>query len=120
MKGFEFEKALMQEHFNENYVESEKFPKTTFKGKIENIEAINFTKDGTYPAKISGDMTLHGVTNKVSTTGKFIVKEGKVKGISKFSLPLAAYNIVIPKMVKDKIQENIEINVDVDYQLLKK
>jgi hypothetical protein len=62
MKGFEFEKALMQEHFNENYVESNKYPKSTFKGKVLNVSAVNFSKDGAYPVSVEGDLTFHGIT----------------------------------------------------------
>src|SRR5688572_32042482 len=60
--AFQFEKALMQEHFNENYMESSKFPKSIFKGKITNLDKINFKSDGTYQASVSGDLTIHGVT----------------------------------------------------------
>lgn len=118
MKAFEFKKALMQEHFNENYVESDKFPKATFKGKIENLSAINFKKDGTYNAIISGDMTIHGVTKKVKTNGTFTVKGGKISGSSVFNLLLADYNITIPAAVKDKIAPEIKITVDVNYEPL--
>ena len=69
MKGFEFEKQLMQQHFNENYVESDKFPRSEFKGSVTNNSAINYKKDGTYPARVKGKMTIHGVTNDVETTG---------------------------------------------------
>ena len=66
IKGFLFDKSLMQEHFNENYMESSKFPKASFKGKIDNLSAVNFGQDGTYNAQISGDLTMHGVTKPVT------------------------------------------------------
>src|SRR5688572_18821627 len=78
MKAFEFEKALMQEHFNENYVESDKYPKATFKGNITNIASVNFTKDGSYPVDITGKLTMHGVTKDMKTKGSIIVKNGKI------------------------------------------
>src|SRR5215203_826750 len=59
MKGFEFQKALMQEHFNENYIESDKYPKAEFKGHIENNSAIDYTKEGVYDAKVKGKLTIH-------------------------------------------------------------
>ncbi|MDB4286345.1 YceI family protein, partial [bacterium] len=73
MKGFQFDKALMQEHFNEKYVESEKYPKAQFKGSIENFEEIDFTKDGTYDITVSGPLTLHGETNVVTTEGSLVI-----------------------------------------------
>jgi polyisoprenoid-binding protein YceI len=68
MKGFQFENQLMEDHFNENYVESTKYPKADFKGFITNIKDINFSKDGTYPAKIKGKLTIHGVTLSLKIT----------------------------------------------------
>src|SRR5690349_11240226 len=59
IKGFEFQKALMQTHFNENYMESEKYPNSTFKGKILDISKVNFNKKGTYPVNVEGDLTIH-------------------------------------------------------------
>ncbi len=111
IKSFHFEKALMEEHFNENYLESEKFPKSTFKGLITNIAAINFTKDGTYNAVVTGDLTIHGSTQKITTTGKIIISNGKVTAIAKFFIKLADYKVTIPKLVKDNISETQEITV---------
>ena len=67
IKSFQFEKALMQEHFNENYLESEKFPRSTFSGKITNLSEVNFSKSGKYEATVEGDLLIHGVTKKIST-----------------------------------------------------
>ncbi len=116
MKAFEFEKALMQEHFNENYVESDKYPKSTFKGKIENLSYINFTKDFTYSAIISGDLTIHGVTKNVKTKGTFTVSNGKIKGNATFTILLSDYNISIPSAVKEKISNEVKITVDVNLE----
>lgn len=112
MKAFEFEKALMEEHFNENYVESDKYPKSTFKGKITNLSAINFAKDGTYDAAVSGDITIHGVTKQVSSKGKFIVSGGKITASSEFNILLSDFNISIPSAVKNNISNDIKITVD--------
>src|SRR6188472_303274 len=65
MKAFLFERALMQEHFNENYIESDKFPKALFKGTIADASSIDKSKDGTYPVKVKGTLTLHGVTKEI-------------------------------------------------------
>src|SRR5688572_15995215 len=86
MKAFEFEKALMQEHFNENYVESHKFPKAEFKGQLVNYADINFSKDGKYPAKVKGKLTMHGVTRDVETTGTIVVKSGKIDADAVFTV----------------------------------
>ncbi len=116
LKSFHFESALMEEHFNENYVESSKFPKSTFKGKITNLAAVNFVKDGAYPVTVEGDLTLHGVTKKASSTGSVTVKGGKIAAFSKFTIKLKDYNISIPSLVKDKISEDIDITVDCKYE----
>jgi hypothetical protein len=120
MKAFGFEKALMEEHFNENYVESGKYPKSTFKGKVENISEADLSKDGKYKVKISGQLTLHGVTKDVSTSGVIEVKNGNVNATSEFSILLDDYQIVIPKLVKDKISNEVKITVSIPYQKLVK
>jgi len=115
VKSFLFEKALMQEHFNENYLESDKFPNATFQGKIINLSSIDFSKEGTYEALVEGDLTIHGVTNKISEKGTFTVKAGdKVHGNSKFMVKPADYQIKIPNTVMKNIAETIEVTVDVE------
>ncbi|MHC1777357.1 MAG: YceI family protein [Lentimicrobium sp.] len=120
MKSFQFEKALMQEHFNENYVESDKFPNATFTGKVANISDIDFGKNGIYSTNIEGDLTIKGVTKKVSEKGTFEVKDGKVKGISTFNLLLADFGIKIPNTVANNISKTIQIDVDVNLEKLAK
>jgi len=117
VKSFHFERALMEEHFNENYVESSKYPKSTFKGSITNISTVNFSKDGTYPVTVEGDLTLHGVTKKVSSKGSVTVKAGKISAYSKFEIKLKDFNVSIPSLVADKISEEIDITVDCKYEL---
>ena len=119
IKAFQFEKALMQEHFNENYMESSKFPKATFKGQITNLEAVDFSKDGTYEANIKGDMIIHGVTQSVETKGQFVIAGGQISGNSTFRILVADYGIEIPAVVKDNIAKEVEIKVACDYQELK-
>lgn len=119
MKSFVFEKALMQEHFNENYVESDKFPNATFQGKVSNLSAINFTKEGTYEATVEGDLTIHGVTRKISEKGTFTVKPGDIiHANSKFMVKPADYDIKIPATVMKNIAETIEVTVDVELSKL--
>lgn len=112
IKGFQFEKSLMQEHFNENYMESGKYPKATFIGKITNLNEVNFAKDGTYNAIVSGQMTIHGVTKDLTANGALTVGGGNVKINAGFSLKLADYNISIPSLVSDKVAKEAKILVD--------
>lgn len=119
MKGFEFEKKLMQEHFNENYVESGKFPKATFKGSIANNSSVKYTKDGTYNVKVKGKMTIHGVTKDVEAPGTVKVSGGKIDATSTFNIQLSDYNISIPSVVKDKVSNSIKITVDTKLEPLK-
>jgi polyisoprenoid-binding protein YceI len=119
MKGFEFDKALMQEHFNENYVESNKFPKADFKGTITNTSDINFAKAGTYNAKVKGSLTIHGVTRDIETTGTVKVNDDNIKAESTFSILLSDYGIKIPAIVKDKISNAIRITIDSKLEPLK-
>ncbi len=114
MKAFEFEKALMQEHFNENYVESDKYPKAIFKGEIKNKDSVNFAKDGAYPVTVSGKMTIHGVTNDVSYPGNIMVKAGTVSGTAEIEIKLKDYEISIPKVVKDNIAETVKVTIHVN------
>ena len=119
MKSFQFEKALMQEHFNENYVESHKFPKATFKGNIENYDQNMLTGSENHTIKVSGDLTIHGVTNKLSTEVKLISKDGgKVKGTTSFIVKPEDFDIQIPRAVRDNIAKEIEVNVNVNLQPL--
>lgn len=120
MKGFEFERALMQEHFHENYVETSKFPKADFKGSITNNATVNYTKDGVYNVTVKGKLTIHGVTKDVETTGKITVKGGKISAFANFSILLADYNVSIPSLVADKVAKNAKISVDCSLELLKR
>lgn len=118
IKAFRFEKALMQEHFNENYMESAKFPKAIFKGKINNIGAINFAKDGEYNVTISGNLEMHGVTKPATTKAKFTVKSGKITATSTLKVLVEDYNISIPSVVKDKIAKEVDITIEANYESL--
>ena len=120
MKSFQFEKALMQEHFNENYVESDKFPNASFVGKVLNIKDIDFAKNGSYNATVEGELTIKGVTKKVAEKGTFEVKDGKVTGKSTFNVLLSDYDIKIPNTVASNISKSIQIDVDVNLEKLAK
>ncbi|MFZ4785093.1 MAG: YceI family protein, partial [Flavobacteriales bacterium] len=120
IKSFEFEKALMQEHFNENYMESDTYPKASFKGKVDNMSAVNLKKDGTYNATATGDMTMHGVTKKITINVTFKVVGGKITGETKFYIVPEDYNIKIPNTVRDNIASKIEVTATAVLEELKK
>jgi polyisoprenoid-binding protein YceI len=115
IKDFVFEKSLMQEHFNENYMESEKFPKSTFKGKITNLSEVKFDANGKYNTTIEGELLIHGVTKTVKVTGTMEVKDGKIIAKAKFPIRVKDYNVEIPKLVFQNIAEVVDVTVDLTY-----
>ena len=119
VKGFEFKRALMQEHFNENYMESDKYPKSMFKGKISNIDKVNFQKDGLYPVTVKGVLDMHGVKKETEASGTLKVSGETVGGNAEFAILLSDYNIAIPSLVKDKISKTVTIKINCNYNLLK-
>jgi len=110
--SFEFQKALMQEHFNENYMESAKYPKAKFLGKITNLDNIKFSKDGTYNATVEGTLTIHNVSQKIKADGTIEIKDGKIILKSKFSVAPKDYNIAIESRFSKNIASSLEVNVD--------
>jgi polyisoprenoid-binding protein YceI len=112
MKGFEFKKALMQEDFNKDYIESDKFPKAEFKGQITNNNEINYTTNGSYTAKVKGKLTIHGETKDIETTGTLTVADGKITLNSSFTVLVADYKITIPKLYRNNISTSIKVTVD--------
>lgn len=113
IKAFDFKKALMQEHFNENYMESNTYPKATFKGTLSGVDAASVKKAGTYDVVLKGDLTMHGVTRAIEEKGTLTAgSDGTLKGITKFSVKPEDYNITIPGVVRKNIAEQIQISVD--------
>jgi polyisoprenoid-binding protein YceI len=115
IKSFHFEKELLEEHFNENYMESEKFPKSTFKGKISNLSTVDFLKAGKYDVTVEGDLNIHDVTNKVTASGILEVISGGINANSKFNIIPEDYKINIPGVVRDNIAKNLEVTVTMKY-----
>jgi len=112
IKGFQFEKALMQEHFNENYMESDRYPKAVFKGKILNMggQALKFGQEmQEYP--IEGEITIRDVTRPLSISAQLQISNGKIAGQSSFSLEVADFGIQIPAVVRDNIAKIVEVRV---------
>ncbi len=114
--AFHFPKAKMEADFNEDYMESDKYPRSTFKGTIANLSDVNFNKDGSYPVKVNGDLTVHGVTKNISVPGTIVIKNGNVSATSSFKVLVSDYKIKIPSIVSNKIGESIEVKVACNYQ----
>jgi polyisoprenoid-binding protein YceI len=120
IKAFQFEKALMQEHFNENYMESSKFPKATFKGSIVDIGTVDFAKDGNYPVEIKGKITIHGVEKPIQAKGTIEISGKSITGESSFEVVVADFDIEIPALVRENIAKVIRIDVLCNYVPFKK
>jgi polyisoprenoid-binding protein YceI len=118
MQGFEFEKSLMQQHFNsDKFLDTKTFPKSKLKGKITNLSSVNFAKDGTYPATVEGEMTIKGVANPFASTGTITVKGNKTEVQSKFNITLADYGITFVKgKPSSNIAKTVEVTVHAEYQ----
>lgn len=116
VKSFHFAKTAMEEHFNDDdYMASEKFPKAGFKGTINNISAVNFSKDGEYSVEVSGNLTIKDVTKPVTASGKITIKNGSVHVESSFSIQRKDYNVIGESFVQKKIGETIQITINCDY-----
>lgn len=116
IRDFVFPNKLMQEHFNENYMESERLPLATFSGKITNPP--DYTKNGTFPVTASGKITIHGVTKDRELKGKLTVQDGKISLQTEFDVALSDHNIEVPTLVFVKIAQVIRVKAD--YMLLPK
>jgi hypothetical protein len=113
--SFKFREALVEEHFNENYMESNLYPKAQFKGKISNFNEINLTKDGTFDITIEGELTLHGVSLPLTTKGKITVSGEKITGSTEFMVSLEKYKIRVEERYKDRIKDEIKLTVNFNY-----
>jgi polyisoprenoid-binding protein YceI len=105
----------MQDHFNENYMESEKYPKSIFTGTITNISSVNFKKDGLYHVNVKGVLEIHGVKKNVETTGMFSISNGSITATANFNVALRDYNIDVPGVVVDAISDVAKVKVICDY-----
>lgn len=115
IKGFLFEKQLMQDHYNEEVMESDKYPKASFTGKIS--DAVDLRKTGKYHVHISGKLTMHGVTKFLTTEADIIVSSGELKATCDFKVPYGDYNIQMPALLHNNIAKTIAISVHIDCQL---
>ena len=113
ISSFEFEKSLMQEHFNEKYMESDKFPKAVFKGKISGFD-IN--QEGVQKVESNGELTIHGVTKQISEIGEMSVQNGTITLNHSFKVAIKDYKIKVPKLLWQNIAEVIDIKLTFDYK----
>lgn len=111
VNSFDFEKKLMQTHFQENYMESATFPNGVFKGQIEDLKSFNLAKSGTYSVSVKGTLEIHGVTKEVVIPGKIVVDGDQVTLKSNFAISCAEYGVKIPKNNVNQISDIIKISV---------
>ncbi len=112
--SFRFRKKLMQEHFNENYMESDKYPLSEFRGKITDAEIPD--RNGSYDVKVSGTLTVHGVAKTCNTTARIVVKDGSLTATCSFDVKVADHNITIPSIVGKNIAEVVNVRISAQYQ----
>lgn len=110
-KGFKFKYAEMQEHFNDQYAESTKFPRADFKGVITNLPEVNFVKDGSYKVVVKGDLTMHGVTKNITVNGLLDVKDGKISTKAGFTAVMKDY-----KIDASAVTDKVTIDINCQYQ----
>jgi len=117
VKSFSFANPKMQEHFNSTgWMDSDKFPSATFKGKITNLAAVKFTTDGTYTADVTGDLTLHGVTKPVTTTATVVVSGKTITTTSEFSIKVADYGVTGAAIGAGKVSTDPKITVNAEFK----
>ena len=114
IKRFKFENSLMEEHFNENYMESDKYKTAVFKGKIN--DPVNFNKDGIYHVSADGELEVHGVKQKRSIEGTITVKGNTLTLNTTFNIALKDHNIKIPKAVMENIAEIMKVTAMINYE----
>ncbi len=116
IKGFEFRKALMQEHFNENYMESDKYPKARFRGRIEGFNLADLKDGESKKYQVSGDLEMRDISKPLQTEVTLSRKGNTVVLTSKFQVACADYNIEIPNLVADKVAKNIDVDVRAEFK----
>ena len=114
IKAFQFQKQLMHQHFNDDYLESKIYPKATFQGQIMNINKFDLSKDGNYPVTVSGTLNLHGVSKRIMEKGTLRVIGGNIAASSKFPISLSDYDVKIPIILKDKIAKTVLVEINVE------
>lgn len=111
IKNFRFDNSLMEEHFNENYMESEKFPKASFTGKIQDFSTLDFSTPGTFTAKAEGELEIHGVKRPLTNDVTFEVTKDAIIVKTKFKVALEDHEVEIPTLVIKNIAEIVDVDV---------
>mgnify|MGYP002780765862 CR=1 FL=1 len=117
IRSFQFKRTLMQEHFNENYMDSDRFPKSTFRGRINDLDLDAFLKGGPQRVTVEGDLTIHGVTKHVTVPGALELSKGSLLVNAYFSVAPADYGIEIPLLVRENIAKVVGIKVVMSCEL---
>lgn len=112
IRSFKFNKALMQEHFNENYLESDRYPRALFKGKITGLNKTGFLKNGSYAVSVNGKLTIHGVTQSINIPASVKTDNGKLHVSAIFKIKPEDFNIGIPSLVRDKVAQVVTVRVN--------
>jgi hypothetical protein len=113
IRSFKFEEAIVEERFNDDYMEPDKYPQSTFQGKITDYKKIDFSNNGSYDIMIEGKLTIHGITNYIKERGKLIVKDGSIKASTEISISLKLYEI----SVEDIYQlDDVLLKIHFNYQ----
>ena len=117
MQSFEFPNATMQKHFNSSkFLDTKEFPKAKFKGKVNDMTKVDFSKDGSYTVSVTGDLAMHGKTKNITQNGTIEVKGGKITATAKFNILLADYKIAFEKgKPSTNIAKEVEATINMDY-----
>ncbi len=115
IQSFVFDKSLMQQHFNEKYMESEKYPKSVFKGKIFGFDTTQYEKQ---KVTARGQLTIHGITNTVDIPGVIELREGGLHLTSVFLIKIEDYKVKVPQLLWKNIAEEVQVTVDLNYTIL--
>ena len=115
VRGFRFPLALMEEHFNENYIESHKYPKTSFKGSITDFDQTTLS-DQPQTVKLTGELSMHGVTKPITVSGTVTQTNELITLESSFYVKTSDFGIEIPSLVRKQIDENVQIEVSLNLQ----
>ena len=116
VRGFRFPLALMEEHFNENYIESHQYPKTSFKGSILNFDS-NALSNQPRTVQLTGELSMHGVTKPISVSATITQSDEQITLTSSFSIKTSDFGIKIPSLVRKQIDENVQVEVSLPLQL---
>ncbi|MBN1927845.1 MAG: YceI family protein [Prolixibacteraceae bacterium] len=120
IKAFELPLATADKHFNETYMESDEFPKSTFKGKIQEMPELDLTVDGEHEVTAQGILEIHGKSHEINQKAKLIVKDGKLTGNCDFKVNIDDYAITVPEDVKDRVAKVVDVKIKMTLEPMEK